>query len=227
MAQCSNLLSLNRDQEYSTKRIFPTLNFLCYYNLRAWVILRKVCLDYGKKFFIRCEYLFQIICLLGIVETVLFFLYLFGAFSMEPGMVLVLAFDMVILLSVLSYLLYMGACVNDHFRVHQNMLKQVKSFVGDLANFKSIYLKEGFVHTNIVMKKASEFLKNKGDDSKDSLMEVLAVLESSIKDLEFEERHNPFRVLGFSVSKELLRRLALLLIPFLSIVAQYVLRSKF
>jgi hypothetical protein len=56
MKQLSYIITMQRANEYDEKRKFPTLNVFDTISLRTWAELRRIALDYGRKFIIRLEY---------------------------------------------------------------------------------------------------------------------------------------------------------------------------
>lgn len=55
LRQLGQIISPKKLQYYKDKKLLPTVNFLDQVTLHSWIDLRKLAIDYGKKYFYRHE----------------------------------------------------------------------------------------------------------------------------------------------------------------------------
>jgi hypothetical protein len=216
MMQCSNLLSPRKELEYRVKKLLPTINIVCITNLKAWWILRKLCLDYGKKYNSRAQMATSLICLASLVEILIVSIGVTKFIQFLPITIAICMYDVLNMLGSLQAIFFSGAVINDHYRIHKNILKENQAMVNDLLIFRKLYIKPGFEHTNFLYKTASEKLNcmstqciTGGFDVADRLAIIKKITETIITDLDFEELNDPFKVLELEITKHRINQILL------------------
>ena len=117
MKQCSYMISPQRNLEYKEKKLLPTLNIYCPYNLKGWSYIRKISLDYAKKFSNRLEIFLSFLIIYIFIAIILLALEIFDAISFDITTKVILFYDIFILTIILTLALIAGAFINDHFRL--------------------------------------------------------------------------------------------------------------
>ena len=74
MTQLSNLISVRKMEEYETVKVYPTMNIFDPFSLRTWISLRKIFMDFGRKYFMRINLNISIFLIfyVGITAILLF-----------------------------------------------------------------------------------------------------------------------------------------------------------
>jgi hypothetical protein len=150
MRQLSHLISTQKKSN-EIKKLLPTINFLEEFSLNSWKILRRVCIDYGKRYFFRHEMYLPVVFLLATICFLSIFLvpiaqskapelfdpnlnmkeiqYALGIFS--------------ILLFTMTFTLLMGfASINEFFEFHVLKLYNVKQVLSDLLKYHEYYFRD-------------------------------------------------------------------------------------
>jgi succinate dehydrogenase hydrophobic anchor subunit len=71
--QLGQYLSPKKLQIYKTKKLLPTINFLDQVSLHTWIDLRKLSIDYGKKYFFRHEMFMPVVFQLAVICLLIVF----------------------------------------------------------------------------------------------------------------------------------------------------------
>lgn len=131
-----SMISPEKDKNFAFSTYFPTLNICCTKNLNSWMLLRQACMELGKKYtyriFVYCSvfmafylslFIFLVLSYFGILEyqlpTVVYF----------TG-----AFDVVVVLGILFYMIWLGAQVNEYFLTHKGIFINLKKHFWEAKN---------------------------------------------------------------------------------------------
>ena len=150
MRQLTHLISTQKRSNEIFK-LLPTLNFLEEFSLNSWKILRRVAIDYGKKYFYRHEIYLPVVFLLGSAA----FFAIFGLESlakMSPGLFgpdfhlrrcqIALGIICVTFLSMTFTLLWSFAQVNEFFEFHTLKLYTVRQTLSDIHKYSDFYFRD-------------------------------------------------------------------------------------
>lgn len=166
MHQLSHLISTQRKSDEIIK-ILPTLNFLEESSINSWKMLRRMSMDYGKKFFHRHEiHLPVMFCLAFVCFFGLFLLQ--GVHNRFPLALMnnVQLLELQLVLLFLSFnLFYMTlhmllgfARINEFYEVHILRLATVRQVLCDLLKYDLYYFGKYFVDLKTVQSSKSGVL---------------------------------------------------------------------
>jgi hypothetical protein len=115
-------------------------------SLNTWLELRKLAIDYGKKYFYRHEiylpfiFLFALVSLLGAFVFLVINIEFSEELKMEVDkMKYFLALNSFVMFFFFYGLLYQGAGINVEFAEHTKILKRNQQIYNDLVFFKEFY----------------------------------------------------------------------------------------
>ena len=149
--QLGQYLSPKKLQVYKDEKLLPSVNILDQTTLHSWIDLRKLAIDYGKKYFFRHEIFMPVAfytaaaCLLLIFFILINFL-TFGTTENDiiekNKMIVVLGVTALYFLVLFFWMLYSSAHVNEQFDLHKKILKVNKDLIQDIEIFRDFYFKE-------------------------------------------------------------------------------------
>lgn len=155
MNQCGFLISPLRIKKHDYDKVFPTTNILDRVSLNAWFQMRRIGIDYGRKYFYRHElflpvsFMISIICLL-IYATLLYLRQKAGFFGENYHNVYrlmwILCRDSIIFGIMSFHFMYKAGAINAEFRDHVYLLKNNRSIVLDLLECRDYYF-GGYLQT--------------------------------------------------------------------------------
>ncbi len=148
MNQCGFMINPLRVSTYSTRKILPTIHLLDRISLNSWFHLRRLGIDYGRKFFIRQEaFIVQAIlisfCCLLTYGVLLYMRYFYNAFQFNYNIIYrllwLLSLD-TLFFAMLSFLfMFKAGKLNAEYQTHIYFLKRIKSILMDLLEHKDYY----------------------------------------------------------------------------------------
>lgn len=150
MHQLSHLISTQKKSNELIK-VLPTVNFLEELSLNSWKIMRRITIDYGKKYFYRHELYLPVIFMLAVFGFTLVFglqyvVTRFPDYFEEPVYIIELQICLTITSLVTLYmafeLLWAFALINEFFEIHTLKLCNVKTTIADLFKYKNHYFKK-------------------------------------------------------------------------------------
>jgi hypothetical protein len=131
---------------YTEPKLLPTINITDQLSLNTWLDLRKLAVDYGRKFFYRHEIFLPVVFCIGLVSLVGAFILLIVDFKtsnhvwMELSkMKYLLLLNVWIMNFIFFGLLYQGAGINVEFSEHSMIMKKNKQLYNDLLFFQEFY----------------------------------------------------------------------------------------
>lgn len=150
LKQLGQIISVKKDMTYRDTKYLPTINILDELSLNSWVELRKLAMDYGRKFCFRHKIFLTVIFFSGVLN-------LFGAISLE---FIKISGDEAVLCEVKKFKVFMGvsfvtsnymffwllmvaAEINIEFNRHIEILKKNNQLYLDLLFFKNFYFFNG------------------------------------------------------------------------------------
>lgn len=150
MHQLTHLISTQKKSNEIIK-ILPTLNFLEELSMNSWKILRRITLDYGKKYFYRHELYMPVVFVIALACYLLVFVLQYGIMHfpylfIDRIYIVELQVGLGIMALVMFYmsfdLLLAFASINEFFEKHTLKLYNVKTTLGDLRKYKSHFFKK-------------------------------------------------------------------------------------
>ena len=215
-------------------RYVPLINYFCPKNLKTWFYIRLLALDIGKRYMKRIELYASS------------FLFIYGLFL---GILLLGLFDFLKILSIDKYpllyymgfaqsgitfiviyrMMYLGAKVNEYFKIHRSEISLIKFKILDVINNFQKWKKMN-AYFDPYLEKTKDFyyycamyykLKSEEDINDDKnngfkipnpsyeeeFLEYLKNLTEEysnlIEELELQEEINSIKLLGFTLNQEL------------------------
>ena len=149
------MISPKKIVTYKEPKLLPTVNLTDQLTLNTWLDLRKLAVDYGRKYFYRHEIFLPVIFIIGMVSLVGLFVLLIIDIKASPHvlyeltkMMYLLGLNVWVMFYLFFGLLYQGAGINIEFVEHQKIMKKNKQLYNDLVFFKEFYLSEHYDGTN-------------------------------------------------------------------------------
>ena len=255
MHQLSHLVSIQRHSKDIVK-LLPTVNFLEELSLNSWKIMRRVAVDYGKKYFYRHELFMPVIFLLALGTLVLTLILEFTR-VIYPNLLAINVLELEISMGVYSFvllamtfdLLWAFSTINEFFELHTLKLHNVKAVLYDLRKYKPLYFSKylpdyfkdedsqrllrslnGVGQSHVHGKLALEISQLLGDRLENELVSYLdkAILSIDIiiEEITIDQKYQSIEILGFVITKNFTGNLAVLLISVIFGFLQIVLPSS-
>lgn len=229
LRQMGQMISPKKLEDYTDPKYLPTVNILDQLTLNSWLELRKLTIDYGKKYFYRHQVFMPVIFFLGLLNLIIALGFVFFNLTDNEKTKIEIAKLQIFMVVcfILSYymlfdLLYKAAAINKEFNSHIEILKSNKQLYKDLLFFKEFYFSAGMKENKEVysydavqlrgrksssyvhLKLAREISEILGDALEENIKEYLENLimvnDACVEELEDEEKFNSLRVLGFEVN---------------------------
>lgn len=254
LKQLGQMISAKKLPSYKLTKFLPTINLLDQLSLNSWVELRKLSIDYGKRYFFRHEIFLPVMFFTGLINLIIALSLVFFDFTKDDNLKIELQkFQLFMGASfIASYfmffnLLFKAAAINSQFDEHIEILKVNKQLYMDLLFFKDFYFFNGisdrqevyaYDSTSLIGKRSSSYvhlrLANEiidilGDKLvekvEDYLRNLIFVNDACVEELGDLSKFWCLKVLGFEVSNNTVTNL---LIAFISVTvtAYEILYSK-
>lgn len=214
------------DKKDSTKE-FPMINTFDPFSLKSWIIIRKLFMDYGRKYYLRINwnisgFLIYYIALGTILGLQYFGIEISNKFNNIP-LITAFLFEIGVMGLLLLNVLIVGSSINQKFQDHKTMLMKFGSTLSDLLEFSEIYFPrdsrtpqtkspvymKGVMEINRLAEKAGVNLKSALGmvAVKKYIAHLIAVNEDGIKNLEFDALNLQIQFLGIEISYELVSKI--------------------
>lgn len=229
LKQIGYLISPKKLSYLKDRKLYPTLNIFDPLTLRTWSNFRKLMNNYGKKFILRNNfnvtvsmtfYFFVIATLLlqtvGIIES-----------YNDTLFVIIFTFDSIVFFTIFIVNMWGAAFINDQYKVHKNLLKKNKTIISDFQRLSNLYVGEHAIEPdNPIYKEGLKLLKQElGEDNFEEKLiaraeNLASIIDDIIEDLDFEEKNEPFTVMGVVVHYSLLKSMAVAVASLVFAIAQ-------
>lgn len=168
-------------------------------------MLRNGLMDYGRSYEFRIEGLLSWLLLLALVNSAYVFICFFQIIpSYEQIDIILACIDVLMFSLILFVFLYFIAVINDHFNLHQTIIKNNKAIFCDLLRMKDFYFSSEFSSKNLLyVQLISKIKQNSGNDPKAIkrfLQNLIFSYEDIIEILQEEQKNHPYRLLGITIT---------------------------
>ena len=168
MKQLSLIISPRSMQSKWTK-FLPTICLLDPVSLRAWLNIRRIGLDYGRKYFYRHEVFLPVTLLLmslNIIGCFAIFLLLKSDWteiqiSRMKQLLVSMMIDSILFFFSGFHFIFLAGALNDEFRIHIRTLDNNKLLFRDIMNLRGFYFKDQHVYSASSNQPESEILDGK------------------------------------------------------------------
>jgi len=213
----------------SDRKLCPTVNIFDAANLKAWLDLRKLINDYGKKYIHRNH--FNVAASLTFYAFILaiLLLQLLGVINVynDPLSLIVFGYESAVFFVIFIVSMYGGACVNDQYKTHKAELKRVKGFISKFQKLSYLYVGENAIEPeNPVYREGFRALKQElGEENLQTKLversqKLMSTLDELVEDLTFEEANSPFTVMGTAVNFTVVKSLLITVASILFAISQ-------
>ena len=168
MKQLSLIISPRSMQSKWTK-FLPTICLLDPVSLRAWLNIRRIGLDYGRKYFYRHELFLPVTLLLmslNIIGCFAIFLLIKmdwteSQVSRMKQLLVSMMIDSILFFFSGFHFIFLAGALNDEFRIHIRTLDNNKLLFRDIMNLRGFYFKDQQVKNLSPYQQESEILGGK------------------------------------------------------------------
>jgi len=207
---------------------YPILNILDFTTLKSWISLRKVFMHLNEQRLERTTLALAIFMIYEIITLLIMALYYFGILPQSTGTDYVkfmkfYATECSLFLITFFILVFYGAKVNDQYDQHKNLINRNRSTVINIFRLYPSMIGENSVKPGtFIYNQGLRMLKQEfGEDfSQVKFDEKLRVLvetyDCMLQDLEYEEKHYPFKLFGMAVRGTFVKSLGTLIFSLLT-----------
>ena len=192
----------SRDDELLESHFLPTLNFIEANNLMRWFVLRKACLDFGRKYttriFIYCS---VFLAFYGIMGLTLFLAYIgLLPYDIPINVYIIGYYDIVMILGILFIMIRTGAQINEYYAIHKGVLINHKENLWKVhRNFNSFKdLKEFNDNSLKVIRNQLKAKMLSTEERKEYIEDIATVIDIVIEKLDYDAEQNPVQLLGLN-----------------------------
>lgn len=230
LKQISQILSPKKKENISKKKLLPTLNLVDTISMDSWINMRKAVLTYGEKFIFRQNIFLPVIVIACFSSLIGFFMIEVqtchdghqGPLGLNPLKKLQFMFfvDFMLFFTMIFSYLFTSAKINSHFGKTLKILNGCKEIFNSLQRHKKFYFKKNFnerkfrkreydfldswsksfIHRRLT-KEVLRMVRLRWDtDPEDVLEEIEGLNDQIIRLVEWEEKYDSLKILGFFVS---------------------------
>ena len=142
------LINYKKEIGDSEPKILPTMNLVDKLTLNSWMELRKIVMDFGRKFYYRHQIFLPAIILSGVISALTVLGIVFFKLENRVGeaqktnlrkLIAFLVYNFAIMFLLGLYMIYQASQINKEFNDHLKILHSNKQFYKDLKFFKDFY----------------------------------------------------------------------------------------
>lgn len=239
LSQLSNLLSIQKIEQYHIKKIFPTINIFCIRSFRSWYTLNLIVRDYGNRYLKRVDMHIGLFLIYYMLILVIFLISIYEFIpKLDSVYYVVLGYEMLIVLTSLFLIIYKGAIINEHFVLHQKLLIEIKRVIVDFLTLDPIYFENDYFTSRnqvyLLGKNTIEgYIKGSIGDNDDRsdrekreghLESIISLYDMVMNQLAFQKEYYPFNFLGIPDTMATLQSLLAMVVSALTITFQKLLK---
>jgi len=227
--QLGNLISPKKVAFLRERKIYPTLNIFDPVTLKTWSNVRRVVVEYGRKYTLRCNF--------NITITMIFYLFILAILTLQIlGVVdsyggdllqIVFGYEIVVFFAIFAFIMLAVAYSNNQYLVHKNLLKKNKTILSDFNRLSYLYVGEDSIEPdNFIYREGLRLLREElGEENFEKKLiarteKMTAMINDIIEELDFEELNEPFTVMGIPVTYSVLQALGVGLVSLVFALSQ-------
>ena len=151
MCQLSYMLSPRILKQYTYPKLLPTISILDPVSMHTWYNMRRMTLDYGRKYFYRHEIFLPVNLFLMLLNIVIFFTYLYISRTKEIGyentsavsrLLYSCSIDGLLFMWAGFHFMYSAGRLNDEFDVHSALIAHNRGLISNLLQFRHYYFSD-------------------------------------------------------------------------------------
>lgn len=172
MCQLGFMISPRKIKLYQFKKYFPTISILDTVSLNSWYNLRRMSLDFGRKYFYRHEIFLPVNLMLTLFNVVFYFtvLYLVRLDKLLPSksnsrILYTCIIDGGCFLIVTFHFLYSAGYLNSQFDAHLGLIQKNKGLISNILQFRHFYFHQHIGSKNIFGRDMKMILPSNSDSA--------------------------------------------------------------
>lgn len=190
MCQLGFLLSPRKLKLYHFKKLLPTVSILDTVSLASWYNLRRMSLDFGRKYFYRHEIFLPVNLLLTLFNVVFYFVVLYmvriGSLTQSKSiskLMITCIIDASLFLFATFHFLYKGGHLNSQFEAHISLIQKNRALIANMLQFRHFYFHQLVGSTNRFGRDLKQILPSSSDSALHLKVkqEVLKMLGEKLK----------------------------------------------
>jgi len=235
LKQLGFLISPKKISYLRERKLYPTFNIFDPVTIKTWCSLRKVINEYGRKYTLRSNFNVTVIVIFYLVVIAILVVQLLGIVTAYSNRLLMIVFEFesVLALIIFLFMLLQGAYINSQYMIHKNLLKKNKTIISDFSRLSYLYVgKDAIEPDNYIYKEGLKLLRCElGEENFEEKLiarseKLVSMIDEIIEDLDFEERNEPFTVLGIPITYSLLKAIGVAVVSVLFAVSQSILNRS-
>ncbi|KAL4463137.1 hypothetical protein ABPG74_007138 [Tetrahymena malaccensis] len=208
MVQMLFLIKPKKDQNYiQTQKYLPTLNLTQNNNFKNWVQLRRLSIEYGKRFWKRGQANLSFMLLYSIYPAICLILYMLDVFHFCELEIWFMTFDFFITFISVAVCLYFSACINYSFVYHISNLEEIQIVFRNLQREDLLQQKQepsNYLY-RIILKNLREKTGNDEEAIQEYINNILESIDDSKNELQLLSDIEPFQCFGFTITFSMLK----------------------
>ena len=230
MNALTSLLSPKKNKKFECCFIIPTINFFLPMNLINWMKLRKILMNAGTKFAVRMEAYTSCFLVLYLSVFILLMLAYFDLLiniSITTEFAILAGFDALLFLTIVIYIMYLGAKVNQHIIFHKDAFISHKNLLeAGMAihqNREMLFRRRKNPYQGRLMRKvwevSQEYFHGKSTEEIDSTFQTcINIIDNLNEQLEIEGELRPLKLLGIKPTFDVLKAFSMAILSLIFIV---------
>ncbi|EAR91813.1 transmembrane protein, putative (macronuclear) [Tetrahymena thermophila SB210] len=208
MVQMLFLIKPKKDQNYiQTQKYLPTLNLTQNNNFKNWVQLRRLSIEYGKRFWKRGQVNLSFMLLYSIYPAISLILYMLDVFHFCELEIWFMTFDFFITFISVAICLYFSACINYSFVYHISILEEIQIVFRNLQREDLLQSKQepsNYLY-RIILKNLREKTGNNEEAIQEYINNIIESIDDSKNELQLLSNTEPFQCFGFTITFSILK----------------------
>ncbi|KAL4463136.1 hypothetical protein ABPG74_007137 [Tetrahymena malaccensis] len=223
------LIKPKKDEKFICyKKILPTLNVICYDTYKNWIQLRRLTIEYGKRFWLRGQANASFMLLYSLYPIVFIFLHLLDIFRFCNLNLWYLVFDFFVIFSCVSISLYYTASINYQFIYHTQILEEIRIIFRNLIREDFIFQNDEFC--SYLYRALIKKLRIQYDNDKLLIIKKIKTVIQSIDNVKNElilyQNTQPFEFFGITITFTMLKNSILFMISLLTFAVNVYIKTQ-
>ena len=191
MCQLGFMMSPRKIKMYSFKKYFPTIAILDTVSLNSWYNLRRMSLDFGRKYFYRHEIFLPVNLLLTFLNVIFYFVALYmvrlGTISQSKTttkLMYTCIIDGCLFLFATFHFLDKAGKLNSEFDAHISLIQKNRSLISNMLQFRYFYFSKFIGSQNRFGRNFKEVLPQSSDSAlhRKIKQDVLKMIGDQLRD---------------------------------------------
>ena len=217
MKKLSEKLTVERPKSQLDEKLTESFDIFDYMTLKSWISLRKIAINAYNRELSTVTWSISVIMTfqaIGAIFIVFTKLGIFHFIKFEDYIPYYIAFgiECSVYLIVLLVFTLKSAALNGYFSKHRTLLRANKEVVTTIFRLypslvgENPMLPSTYIHNEAFKRLYREFGNDYSQEEMNARFNMLmATFDSMIEELDYEEKYNPFKLLGFAVTPNVVK----------------------